>query len=257
MARLVFGDIHGQFDGLMKLIDFIKCGSSDKLFFLGDLIDRGDRSADVVKWIIENGHTCLKGNHEQMCLDAFSSNEGSLIWKGWLLNGGANTLASYGEDSLPEAHLEWMQQLPLYVDLGDVWLVHAGLNPNLPLELQGAAEFCWIREEFHSATEPFFEDKIIITGHTITFVFPGVKPGNLVLGKGWLDIDTGGYHPKSGWLSALDVDSATVYQCNTFTNELRVNSLSDITTVIEPMPTRSQRLEIGKTNTPKRRWSWV
>jgi serine/threonine protein phosphatase 1 len=253
----VFGDIHGQFDGLMKLIDFIECSSDDKLFFLGDLIDRGARSADVVQWVIANHHTCIKGNHEQMCLDAFGSNEGSLIWKGWLLNGGTNTLQSYEDENLLKKHIEWMNQLPLYVDLGDAWLVHAGLNPNLPLELQGAAEFCWIREEFHSAIEPFFDDKLIITGHTITFVFPGVKPGNLVLGKGWLDIDTGGYHPKSGWLTALDLDSATVYQCNTFTNELRVNALPDITSVIEPMPTRSQRQAVGKSNTPKRRWSWV
>jgi serine/threonine protein phosphatase 1 len=257
LTRFVFGDIHGQYDGLMKLVDFIKYSPDDKLFFLGDLIDRGTRSFDVVSWVIANGHTCLKGNHEQMCLDAFSSDEGSLVWKGWLLNGGTNTLASYGESSLLQAHLEWMEQLPLYVDLGDAWLVHAGLNPNMPLELQGVAEFCWIREEFHSATEPFFEDKIIITGHTITFVFPGVTPGNLVLGKGWLDIDTGGYHPKSGWLSALDLDTATVYQCNTFTNELRVNALSDITTVIEPVPRRSPKTEVSKTNVPKRRWSWV
>ena len=241
----------------MKLIDFIELNSDDKLFFLGDLIDRGNRSADVVRWVIEKGHTCLRGNHEQMCLEAFNSDEGSLIWKGWLMNGGTNTLESYGKEGLPREHLEWMQQLPLYLDLGDSWLVHAGLNPNLPLELQGAAEFCWIREEFHRATEPFFDDKIIITGHTITFVFPGVTPGNLVLGKGWLDIDTGGYHPKSGWLSALDLDSATVYQCNTFTNELRVNPLSEITTVIEPMPARSQRIKNVKSNTPKRRWSWV
>lgn len=257
MTRFVFGDIHGQFDGLMKLINFIKCSSDDKLFFLGDLIDRGSRSADVVRWVIENGHTCLRGNHEQMCIDAFDSDEESLIWKGWLLNGGSNTLQSYGTEGLPTEHLEWMQQLPLYLDLGDTWLVHAGLNPNLPLELQGAAEFCWIREEFHSATEPFFDNKIIITGHTITFVFPGVIPGNLVLGKGWLDIDTGGYHPKSGWLSALDLDSAIVYQCNTFTNELRVNPLSDITTVIEPMPSRSHRVDANKSSSPKRRWSWV
>ena len=257
MTRFVFGDIHGQYDGLMKLIDFIGCDADDKLFFLGDLIDRGDRSADVINWVMANGHACLKGNHEQMCLDAFSSPQGSLIWKGWLLNGGSSTLASYGQDSLPKTHLTWMEQLPLYLDLGDVWLVHAGLNPNLPLELQGASEFCWIREEFHSTTEPFFDDKIIITGHTITFVFPGVQPGNLVLGKGWLDIDTGGYHPKSGWLSALDLDAAKVYQCNTFTNELRVNHLSDITTVIEPMPSRSPKLGIAKPNAQKRRWSWV
>ena len=253
----MFGDIHGQFDGLMKLVDFIDYSTDDKLFFLGDLIDRGDRSAEVVRWVMENGHTCLRGNHEQMCLDAHQGKEGSLVWKGWQMNGGTNTLESYGDGGVTREHIDWMQQLPLFMDLGDAWLVHAGLNPNVPLELQGAPEFCWIREEFHSASEPFFADKIIITGHTITFVFPNVPPGNLVLGKGWLDIDTGGYHPRSGWLSALDLDSATVYQCNTFTHELRVNPLSEITTVIEPVPTRSQRLEIKKNNSPKRRWAWA
>lgn len=257
MTRLVFGDIHGQFDGLMKLVNFIDCSADDKLFFLGDLIDRGDRSADVVRWVMENGHSCLRGNHEQMCLDAYRSNEGSLVWKGWMMNGGSNTLDSYDEGRVPQEHIDWMQQLPLFMDLGDSWLVHAGLNPNLPLELQGAPEFCWIRDEFHSATEPFFTDKIIITGHTITFVFPNVEPGNLVLGKGWLDIDTGGYHPRSGWLSALDLDSAMVYQCNTFTNELRVNPLSEVTTVIEPMPKKGKRLDIKKNNSPKRRWAWA
>ena len=257
MTRLVFGDIHGQFDGLMKLVNFIDCSADDKLFFLGDLIDRGDRSADVVRWVMENGHSCLRGNHEQMCLDAYRSNEGSLVWKGWMMNGGSNTLDSYDEGRVPQEHIDWMQQLPLFMDLGDAWLVHAGLNPNVPLELQGAPEFCWIRDEFHSATEPFFTDKIIITGHTITFVFPNVEPGNLVLGKGWLDIDTGGYHPRSGWLSALDLDSAMVYQCNTFTNELRVNPLSEVTTVIEPMPKKGKRLDIKKNNSPKRRWAWA
>ncbi|MBD2189534.1 metallophosphoesterase family protein [Pseudanabaena mucicola] len=255
MTRIVFGDVHGQYDGLMKLVDFINCGRDDQLFFLGDLIDRGERSADVVRWVMENGHTCLKGNHEQMCLDAFDSNEDSPAWQGWMQSGGRNTLASYGDHKLPAEHLEWMRQLPLYLDLGDAWLVHAGVNPRLPIELQGAAEFCWIREEFHSMTKPFFADKIIISGHTITFVFPNVIPGNLVLGRGWLGIETGAYHPKSGWLSALDLDTSTVYQCNTFTHELRVNDLPDIATVIEPIPTRMQRIEFAKAK-PKKLWAW-
>jgi serine/threonine protein phosphatase 1 len=58
-------------------------------------------------------------------------------------------------------------------------------------------------------------------------------------------------------LSALDLDSATVYQCNTFTNELRVNPLSEVTTVIEPMPKKGKRLDIKKNNSPKRRWAWA
>jgi serine/threonine protein phosphatase 1 len=234
LRRFVIGDVHGQFKALMMLIDQIKLKTDDQLFFLGDLIDRGPQSAQVVDWVMRNGHICLCGNHEQMCLEAFTMLDAPHAWQGWLGNGGAKTLESYGGELIPDEHLNWMSQLPLYADLGDVWLVHAGLNPNLPIEHQGELEFCWIREPFHRMTEPYFNDKVIITGHTITFVFPGVKPGQLAQGAGWLDIDTGAYHPKSGWLTALELNSSTVYQSNYYTQSVRSLPLEDISVLIKP-----------------------
>ncbi len=87
----------------------------------------------------------------------------------------------------------WFQSLPAYLDLGDIWLVHAGVQPEYPLEQQTNEQFCWIRNEFHAMTQPYFKDKLIITGHTLTFTFPDVKPGQLARGNGWLDIETGVY----------------------------------------------------------------
>jgi len=233
LSRFVIGDVHGQYDGLMLLLDEINPQFDDQLFFLGDLIDRGPQSAEVVTWVMQSGHACLKGNHEQMCLEAHNASEASMLWQGWIINGGSRTLDSYGENGIPNEHLRWMNHLPLYLDLGDAWLVHAGLDPHLSIEDQGALEFCWIREPFHSSTQPYFAQKTIITGHTITFVFPGVQPGQIAQGAGWLDIDTGAYHPKSGWLTALDLDHSMVYQANVYTQSVRKLPLQDITVPID------------------------
>ncbi len=228
MSRFVVGDVHGQFNGLMQLLKLMNLGLSDKLYFLGDLIDRGPQSAEVVDWVIKNEHGCIMGNHEQMCVEAFASPSSSGAWQGWLINGGANTLESYGEAKMPAAHLDWIANLPLFLDLGDFWLVHAGLDPKLQINEQTSSEFCWIRDQFHRSTEPYFYDKTIITGHTITFVFPGLDAGDVAYGPGWLGIDTGAYHPKSGWLTALNLDDMVVHQVNTFTGVERTLPLAEI-----------------------------
>jgi serine/threonine protein phosphatase 1 len=213
--RIVIGDVHGHYDALITLLETIVPKSEDQIYFLGDLIDRGPKSAQVVDFVIENNYPCLLGNHEEMLLDVLGTGEvASDILQAWLYSGGNATIASYG-NNIPPEHIEWMKTLPTYIDLGDFWLVHAGVNPNLPLNKQTSEQFCWIREDFHSSTEPYFVDKLIITGHTITFTLPGVKPGKLASGIGWLDIDTGAYHPNSGWLTALDLNNELVYQVHT------------------------------------------
>lgn len=229
MSRFVVGDVHGQFDGLMLLMQQANVTANDQVYFLGDLIDRGPQSAAVVDWVITNGHSCIQGNHEQMCLDSFAEPGCSATWQGWLINGGARTLESYGEAGMSIEHLLWMENLPLYIDLGDFWLVHAGVDPDMDISAQTASEFCWIREPFHRSSKPYFKDKTIVTGHTITFVFPGLNTGDIAAGPGWLGIDTGGYHPKSGWLTALDLDRSMIHQANTFTSAVRSLPLAEAT----------------------------
>jgi serine/threonine protein phosphatase 1 len=221
--QIIIGDVHGQYAALMALLEAIEIAPEDQIFFLGDLIDRGPQSAEVVSFVREHDHTCLLGNHEQMLIEAFPNHQlQPKLFQAWLYSGGSTTLDSYrGDTQQLLADVEWMRTLPLYKDLGDIWLVHAGVDPELGITQQSEREFCWIRDEFHFSSKPYFPDKTIITGHTITFTFAGIEPGYLAQGKGWLNIETGAYHPRSGWLTGLDWINQVVYQANVFDKTTR------------------------------------
>ncbi|WP_299410247.1 metallophosphoesterase [Acaryochloris sp. IP29b_bin.148] len=245
--RFVIGDVHGHYQGLLQLISLLELDAADQVFFLGDLIDRGPNSSKIVDFVIERSYSCLLGNHEQLMVSALANanlSSHSSVLQMWLQAGGSETLQSYSSKQHLWQHLAWFKTLPSYLDLGDYWLVHAGLHPDLPLENQTAQEFCWIRREFHHMSAPYFSNKQIITGHTMTFTFPGVEPGQLVQGAGWLDIDTGAYHPMSGWLTALELSSLMVYQINVHRDTTRVHPLSEVVVPLEFNP-HSASMSIG------------
>jgi len=233
--RVVIGDVHGHYEGLMLLLEQIAPASEDQVYFLGDLIDRGPKSAEVVEFVKENDYPCLLGNHEQMLLNIMNGkNASSTNMQTWLYSGGQATIASYQSATIPKQHLDWFESLPTYLDLGDFWLTHAGVDPRKTVQEQTAEELCWIRDEFHRIEQPYFADKLIIVGHTITFTLPGVAPGNLAQGQGWLDIDTGAYHPRSGWLTGLDITNRLVYQANVFSRAVRTVAWEEVITIVQP-----------------------
>lgn len=233
--RIVIGDVHGHYDGLIALLSAIAPAETDQVYFLGDLIDRGPQSYQVVEFVKNSAYQSLLGNHEHLLLEAFPNGQVyAPALQAWLQSGGRATVASYDDIERLVDHVQWIRTLPTYLDLGDVWLVHAGVHPDFSIEQQSHQEFCWIRDEFHQSSQPYFTDKTIITGHTITFTFRGVTPGAIVRGQGWLGIDTGAYHPKSGWLTGLDIDSHQVYQANVFTNQVRTSMLDEVTIQVEP-----------------------
>ncbi|MBE9062813.1 metallophosphoesterase family protein [cf. Phormidesmis sp. LEGE 11477] len=255
MSRRIFiGDVHGHYDGLMRLVSMVSPSSSDTLHFVGDLIDRGPSSSKVVEFVRQGNHLCVLGNHEHLLLNAFPEEDPNLAaFQSWLSSGGQPTLTSYANTEALLEHVQWFKTLPFSIDLGDIFLVHAGLNPRKRLAQQKPIDFCWIRDGFHACPTPFFQDKTIITGHTITFTMPGVAPGKIVRGPGWLDVDTGAYHPKSGWLSAVDIDNDLLYQVNTQTEAERVQSLAaGIVDVepdrIKPRRNRKRMLELNSLN---------
>ncbi len=240
--RIIIGDVHGHYKALITLLTAIAPGQADQVYFLGDLIDRGPDSLHVVDFVQQSGYGCLLGNHEQLMIDSFPNGRPfSPALQAWLYSGGRATVTSYGETGILLDHLDWMKTLPTHLDLGDLWLVHAGVHPLLPIAAQSTQEFCWIRDEFHSSTKPYFEDKLIITGHTITFTLPKVAPGEIAQGCGWLGIDTGAYHPKSGWLTGLDIDNQLVHQVNTQTAATRVLQLDEVSTRIDPKQVLAHR----------------
>lgn len=247
LRRIVIGDVHGHYSGLMTLLEALAPATEDQVYFLGDLIDRGPQSAQVVEFVKNSPYQSLLGNHEQLLLESFPKGQVfAPALQAWLQSGGRATVASYGDAGIPADHIDWLRTLPSYLDLGDLWLVHAGVHPNMPIEQQTTQEFCWIREEFHGSLRPYFPNKTIITGHTITFTFPGVMPGAIAQGQGWLCIDTGAYHPRSGWLTALDADNGKVCQVNVYTHTVRTLMLEEVTIKLEPsrVPSRKQALRL-------------
>jgi serine/threonine protein phosphatase 1 len=170
-----------------------------------------------------------------MLLTSFNNgNIDEMSLRHWLPSGGDTTLESYGDAGIPQDDINWFTSLPSYLDLGDTFLVHAGVDPFRSLDKQNNDQFCWIREKFLSNQFPYFPDKIIITGHTITFTLPGVRPGEVAQGPGWINIETGAYHRKSGWMTALDITNAIVYQVNVFSGKQRKQPLDKIVKMVEP-----------------------
>jgi diadenosine tetraphosphatase ApaH/serine/threonine PP2A family protein phosphatase len=217
------GDIHGRLDLLENLLGLIELDArasrhADRrtLVFLGDYVDRGPDSRGVVERLITGlpqgfDTYFLKGNHEAILLDFLED-----AWRldHWLMNGGEETMGSYGVDAerlaqqgaapeawcqafaqaLPEAHLRFFRDLQLCVTFGDYLFVHAGVRPGVPLAAQSEADLIWIRGPFLSHPDPF--DKIVVHGHT-----PGQEP---VTRYNRIGIDTGAVF--TGRLTALRLE---------------------------------------------------
>lgn len=136
----VIADIAGQFDALMRLVE--KCPKGAEIVLVGDLVDRGPQSFEVVEWAMKNPKvTTLMGNHEHMMLDFYEpifggGLYGSDIWKG---NGGSATMASYSRHGFkrpPDSHIAWLKNLPTYKMSDDkkCLVTHAALAPRFQVE---------------------------------------------------------------------------------------------------------------------------
>ncbi len=169
----VIGDIHGCFGQLCALMDKIPINfSRDQLIFIGDYIDRGSGSIEVVDYLIDlkkqlPGTLFLKGNHEDMLINYLDGCDRFT----YLLNGGQQTLDAYlnhsnnpGGHPVPSAHLEFFNSLQLYYQTEDYIFVHAGLRKKVPLESQNKMDLLWIRDEFIYSDFDF--GKRVIFGHT-------------------------------------------------------------------------------------------
>jgi serine/threonine protein phosphatase 1 len=226
----VVGDIHGRLDLLERLLDEvhseIERDQSAKvlLVFLGDLIDRGPKSAEVVERLRTYRHggvrpIFLLGNHEEVLLRILGGDLDHL--PGWLRFGGAQCLKSYGadpraiaaasdqaalamiRDAIPVSHVEFLRTFSDTCRFGDYLFVHAGIRPGIAVDRQQQADLRWIREPFLSdETDHGF---VVVHGHTITSVVD--ERANRV------GIDTGAY--RTGVLTALAIDGANRWFLNT------------------------------------------
>lgn len=214
MPLIAIGDIHGCFDALMTLVERIPIADDDLLVTLGDHIDRGPRSRDVIDWLIAR-HTAgtlvsLKGNHEIMMLEAADSLDGAML--GWRMSGGDATLQSYSANNhrpkltdIPDAHWQFIRDTCRdYYETETHFFVHANAYADRPLAEQPEHMRFW--EKFHNTPAPHQSGKTMICGHT-----PQKDGRPMHIGHATC-IDTGAY--KGGWLTALDVASGRYWQSN-------------------------------------------
>ncbi|MBW2429850.1 MAG: serine/threonine protein phosphatase [Deltaproteobacteria bacterium] len=184
------GDIHGSFDRLQELMQKIPIDfTEDILVFIGDYIDRGPGSVEVVNYLIGLKKRVpeiiyLKGNHEDM-LEKYLDGTDRFTY---LLNGGQNTLDSYLSKTntsnsfpIPPDHMEFFQSLRLYYETEDYIFVHAGLRPKVPLESQEAEDLLWIRDKFIYSRYNF--GKPVVFGHT-PLEKPLVEPNKIGIDTG-------------------------------------------------------------------------
>lgn len=222
MSRFfIVGDIHACPHELEAMLEALALKPEDHVVFLGDYIDRGPGAREVVELLLGLradgvcGLTFLKGNHEDMLL-SYLGYEG-LYGEAFLMNGGIQTLASYGCDPsepdfpdfkeerilacIPSSHLQFLRNLELSFAADEVFCVHAGIDPLQPLEEQRPENLLWIRQEF--INNPHLVPYTVVYGHTpqreVRFDLP-YKVG----------IDTGLVY--GGRLSCLEWTEKTLFQ---------------------------------------------
>lgn len=217
------GDIHGCMDALDALLLMIDADDADRapasttIFILGDFIDRGPSSAEVVSRLIveqrrRQSLRVLSGNHEDLLVRAIAGDMEALR----LLHrvGGRATFISYGMPPshydaldfeellsivpglLPREHVAFLQGLETKARLGDYVFVHAGVRPGIAFEAQSDEDVRWIRAPFLSQWRG--DGQVVVHGHTM---FPAIDRG-----PGRLGIDTGAY--ATGVLTAVGIEGS-------------------------------------------------
>jgi len=217
----VVGDAHGRLDLLEQLLGSIEADIAERpsektlLVFLGDLIDRGPNSAEVIERLRTYRAPSVRavfllGNHEEVLLRVLDG-DAALITQ-WRWFGGTECLKSYGVDpnglallddeaaleavraAIPKEHADFIASFVDSCRFGDYLFVHAGIRPGVPVGEQAQSDLRWIREPF------LLDDRdhgcVIVHGHTISEDVDE-RPNRI-------GIDTGAY--RTGVLTALVIE---------------------------------------------------
>ncbi len=204
---LAIGDVHGCYSALTTLLGLISITSADTVVFLGDVIDRGPSSKQVVDRIIALRDECkvvfIMGNHEEMMRDAIS---GRGLLNAWLDVGGQAMLDSYGgsADDIPPEHIRFLISASPFWETDSEIYIHANLESQVSLPNQSSDFLRW--KHLGGLEPPHISGKRIICGHT------SQTDGVPLVFDGWVCIDT---FPHGGkWLTCFDVESDQFFQAS-------------------------------------------
>lgn len=217
LRTLIIGDVHGCALTLHRLLfDVVRLRRNDRVYFLGDLIDRGPRSKEVLDTIMRlqsAGYSIssVRGNHEEMLLNACRDRDDFRLW---MINGGKTTLESFRADDaceIPLTYHQFLANLPLYVMLENFVLVHAGINCSVANPLADRDAMLWSRG-MEVDPERLGNRKVICahTPHTFDDIMATLSTDCIVLDGGCVYIG----QPSFGKLVALELESMTLYHAD-------------------------------------------
>jgi serine/threonine protein phosphatase 1 len=206
---LAIGDIHGSHTALVTLLHEIRPTVQDKAIFLGDYIDRGPASRQVIEILLElrskTQTAFLRGNHEVMILESREDPLKESLWRGY---GGAEMLQSYGAEyspnwisAIPEAHWQFFEGTKRFIETNTHIFVHACLDSDLDMKDQSDRMLFW---EFFEQIQRHKSGKKIVCGHSPS------RSGEIKDVGFAVCIDTG--PAVGGWLTCLDVNSGEYWQ---------------------------------------------
>lgn len=200
-VHYAIGDIHGMrdlLDALLTMIEEDAAGARKAIVVLGDFVNRGPATRSVIERLIQgptdrqDGWIVLRGNHEQLMLEALSG-ASDAAFRRWIQKGGFETLSSYGlgkkdisparaRRAVPAEHLQFLDALPLSYAIEDFLFVHAGIDPNLPVNRQTSETMMNIRAPFQRDAHklPF----TVVHGHVPSRSAPVVAPGRICVDTG-------------------------------------------------------------------------
>lgn len=209
-GRLIaIGDIHGCLAALEAVLAGIAPRPEDTIVTLGDYVDRGMHSREVIERLLELRRQCrlvpILGNHDEMLLSLVDGGEGLLDW---LSFGGTTTLYSYGCQTpreIPEEHLRFLRDCVDYHESDEHFFVHGSYVPDLPLDAQWGAVLRW-ESVRHDPPGPHRSGKKAIVGHT------SQKDGRILNLGHLVCIDT--YCYGGGLLTAMDVHTGQIWQAH-------------------------------------------
>lgn len=198
----VIPDIHGRADLLELALDQIELHDGGTVVFLGDYVDRGPESAGVIARIMAGPQVTgfrwlpIRGNHEDMMLEAQQEPRDFQVWDLWWKNGGNLTMASY-DGRVPDDHREWMDSLPRLVHDTHRVYVHAGVDENYNLDDQSEQVTQWFR--YPLGADIGYRDQHVVHGHT-------PKKHGPELYSNRTNLDTGAYKRGVLFVGVFDDD---------------------------------------------------
>jgi len=208
---LAIGDIHGCLIPLQALVRRLALEPSDTIIFLGDYIDRGPNSKEVIDFLIllksKFNVVSILGNHEEMMI---ASRDDQRYFDAWIKFGGKSTLESYNLPiekkslySIPKPHWEFMLDCTEYYETNSHIFTHATIDADINIREQNAEELRW--NKFLSP-DPHVSDKVVVCGHM------SQKTGKILSYGHSICIDT--FAHGGGWLTCLNTNNNKYFQAN-------------------------------------------